>query len=74
MDRHTTGGPDAFEVTFFEERSIDDFYPFIGIHAELLTRATQLIHEFLDSPVAEQIKKLRSEVDRVRLDLETSGD
>lgn len=66
VNRHIEREQTDFSIIFYKAYMPEDSAVYVGINAEILVRATQLIHKFLDSPAQENIKAYRVELDRLR--------
>lgn len=68
ITRHVEREETDFSIVFYKAYTLEDSAIHVGTNAELLVRATQIIHEFLDSPVKDNITIYRKELDTLRGD------
>jgi len=68
IERHIEREETDFSVVFYKAYTAEDSAIYVGTNAEILVRATELMHEFLDSPVKDEIAEYRNEIDRLRGD------
>lgn len=66
VSRHVEREQTDFSIVFYKAYTPEDSAVYVGTNAEILVRATQLIHKFLDSPVQDAIKAYRVEFDALR--------
>jgi len=66
VDRHIEREETDFSIIFYKEYTADDTAHHVGSNLEILVRATQLIHDFFDSPVKGDIVEYRNLLDGLR--------
>jgi len=66
IDRHIQREETDFEIVFYKAYTSEDSAHFVGTNAELLLRATQVVHDFFDSSAKGEIPEYRTEMDRLR--------
>ena len=66
MDRHIERDSTDFSVVFYKSHTPEDSAIYVGTNAELLVRATEKVHEILDSPVCDKVAVYRIEHNRLR--------
>lgn len=68
MNRHIAFEAQEFAMVFYKEYSTEDAAIYIGTNAELLVRATEKVHEFLQSDAQTEVKPYRAELNQLRGD------
>lgn len=68
INRHIERDAGDFSMVFYKDYSPDDSAVYVGTNAEILVRASQVIHEFLNSPVQAEVARYRAEFDALRGD------
>ena len=68
VDRHIEMNGEGFEVVYYKAYVPEDSAVHVGTNAELLIRASERIHEFLKSPVIEEVAQYRAELNVLRGD------
>lgn len=66
ISRHIEREQADFSIVFYKAYTPENSAVYVGTNAELLVRATQHVHEFLDSTVKDKINAFRVELDRLR--------
>lgn len=66
IDRHIEREPSDFSMVFYKAYAPEDSAVYVGTNAELLVRATQLVHDFFKSPAQDNLRSYREELDRLR--------
>ncbi len=64
--RHIQREATDFEMVFYKAYTLADSAHHVGTNAEIIIRATQVVHDFFDSPVRGDILRYRKEMDRLR--------
>lgn len=66
VDRHIEMNGEGFEVVYYKAYTAEDSAVYVGTNAELLIRASQELHGFFKSAVADSVAQLRTELDVLR--------
>lgn len=66
IDRHVELNEANFEVVFYKAYTPEDSAHYIGMAVELLVRASEKVHAFLDSPVQKEVEAFRSKLNELR--------
>lgn len=69
VSRHIEFKDKDLSVVFYKDLNLSDIEQYIGMASELLVRATIEIHTLLDSPVLEEVSKLREEIENLKADI-----
>ena len=68
IGRHVEVEKSDFSMILYKEYTVEDAAGYLGSGLELLMRATQLVHQFLKSPVQDRVLEYRKQVDQLRGD------
>lgn len=66
IERHIELNKEGFEVVYYKAYTLEDSQVNVGINAELLVRASQELHSFLNSSAAQEVAAFRAEFDKLR--------
>ena len=66
VDRHIEMNGSGFEVVYYKAYTPEDSAVHVGTNAELLVRASQRLHAFLNSPVVDEVAQYRTELNVLR--------
>lgn len=66
IDRHVELKEKDFEVVFYKAYTPEDSAHYVGMAAEILVRASEKIHSFLNSPVQQDVNGFRTKLNELR--------
>lgn len=65
ITRHIQDMDTDYEMVIYKDYSLADSAHYVGTNSEILIKVSEIVHQFFDSPVKEEVDKYRKEFDRL---------